>query len=106
MLQARKETSHETGFAFAVPPCFSALRCYTEAGVLIICFSYRHDKKGTASMVKQQIIRLVAGPALLLALLAGMALGFGAHAFHASSAVSAPATHHILSDVDPFPPGH
>lgn len=57
-------------------------------------------------MVKQQVIRLVAGPALLLALLAGVALGFGTHAFHASPAVSAPAAHHFLTDVDPFPPGH
>lgn len=57
-------------------------------------------------MVKQQVIKLVAGPALLLALLAGVALGFGAHALHTPSTVSAPSAHHFLTDVDPYPPGH
>ena len=56
-------------------------------------------------MGKHQVIKLVSGLALLLALLAGGALDWGTHASH-TSMVSAPSAHHVLADVDPVPPGH
>ena len=51
-------------------------------------------------MVKQQVMQLVAGLALMLVLLGGLAFSTAISAAHASTA------HHILADVNPPVPGH
>ncbi|HEY7127920.1 MAG TPA: hypothetical protein VH540_28580 [Ktedonobacterales bacterium] len=54
-------------------------------------------------MLKQQVIKLVIGLAVVLTLFGGVRLGLGAAHIHATAT---PAAQHFLADVDPFPPGH
>ncbi|HEX6777832.1 MAG TPA: hypothetical protein VF099_06495 [Ktedonobacterales bacterium] len=57
-------------------------------------------------MVKQQVMKLVAGLALMLVLLGGLAFSAAVSGAHAASAAHATSAYHILAAVDPPPPGH
>lgn len=57
-------------------------------------------------MVKQRIMKLVAGLALMLVLLGGLAFSAAISGAHAASVAHASTAHHVLADVDPPPPGH
>jgi hypothetical protein len=60
-------------------------------------------KKGRKHMLKRHLMQLAAGLALLLTLLGGGALGMSVSAVAGTQVVSA---HHVLADVDPYPPSH
>jgi TRAP-type mannitol/chloroaromatic compound transport system permease large subunit len=74
--------------------------------LLLLCIEVIPHTKGKASMVKQQVMKLVAGLALILVLLGGLAFSTAISASHAASAAHASTAHHVLADVDPPPPGH
>lgn len=54
-------------------------------------------------MLKQQVIKLVIGLAVVLTLFGGVRFGLGAAHIHTAAT---PAAHQFLADVDPVPPGH
>ena len=56
-------------------------------------------------MVKQQVMQLVAGLALMLVLLGGLAFSTAISAAHAASVAHVATAHHVLAAVDPPPPG-
>lgn len=57
-------------------------------------------------MVKQQIMGLVAGLALMLVLLGVIALGISAHISTATAVAHVTTAQHVLADVADPPPGH
>ena len=57
-------------------------------------------------MVKQQVMKLVAGLVLMLVLLSGIALGIGAHISRAMQVGHVSAAHHMLIAADDPPPSH